>query len=108
MWFNWKHLRQAEAHGGNSGTNAVVLYFKHAWVSLKEAWSLLLLCIASILHAICPPLFDFKLLELRLKYDEKLYDFVPTHPAWDSLRKKISKKKETKSSFVKKTKMLKE
>ena len=52
MWFNWKHLREAEKHGGNSGTNAVVLYFKHMWVSLKEAWSLFLLCIASILHAI--------------------------------------------------------
>ena len=36
---------------------------------------------------------DFKLLELRLKYDEKLYDFVPTHPAWDSPRKKIAKTK---------------
>ena len=90
MWFNWNHLREAEKHGGNKGTNGIVLYFKHARVSLIEAWSLFVLCIASILHAICPPLFDFKLLELRLKYDEKLYDFVPTHKAWDSLRTKIN------------------
>ncbi|MDA1284265.1 MAG: hypothetical protein O3C61_04995 [Proteobacteria bacterium] len=92
MWFNLKHLREAEKHSGNSNTNPIILYFKHMRVSFREAWSLLLLAIASLLHGICLPLFDFKLLELRLKYDEKLYDFIPTHHAWESLRKKIEKK----------------
>ena len=36
---------------------------------------------------------DFKLLELRLKYDEKLYDFVPTH-LFGISKKENSKNKE--------------
>ena len=63
-WFDWKHLRVAEYLNGTGRDNFLVLYFKHMWVGFREAGKQFLMCIASIIHAIFPPLFNFKLLYL--------------------------------------------
>ena len=78
-WINWNHLTEA---GGN--------YFIHFCVGIREALFLFMVGFASILHAIFPPLFDFKLLELRIKALAKLHDFLPDHPAWKILKDKLN------------------
>lgn len=81
-WLNWNHLTEA---GGN--------YFLHFYVAMREAAFLLLLSVASVLHAVFPPLFDFKLLEMRIRALAKLYGYLPDHPAWQILKDKFNERK---------------
>lgn len=77
-FFNCKHL-----------TNARVSYFTHFKFAISEAWFLLLMCLASVLHAIFPFIFDFKLLELRVNRLLVLYKLLPKHEIWKDLRNKL-------------------
>ena len=78
-WINWNHLTEA---GGN--------YFVHLYVALKEAGFLFVMGICSVLHALFPPLFDFKLLEWRVNAILKLHEFLPDHPVWDKVRQQLN------------------
>ena len=93
MWFNWRHLRDAEYLSKSKRENAVVLYFKHMWVGFREAGKQLLMAIASVLHAIFPPLFDFKLLDIVIDQTIGLHKFLPDHPSWQRLKDELKKKK---------------
>lgn len=72
MWFNLNHLKEANQKAGtpNSG------YWRHFLLAISEFLFLLMVAIASLIHAFFPWVFNFKLLEwriLRLKYlKEKL------------------------------------
>lgn len=91
MWFNWTHLRDAEYLSKSKRETGVVLYFKHMWVGLKEAGKQLLMAIASVLHAIFPPLFDFKLLDVVIDQTIGLHKFLPDHPSWQRLKDELKK-----------------
>jgi hypothetical protein len=85
-WFNWNHLRNTEEYNTKIRENAIVLYFKHMYVGFREAGFQLLLAVASILHAIFPPLFDFKLLDIVINQTIGLYKYLPKHPGWKKLK----------------------
>jgi hypothetical protein len=90
-WFDWKHLRVAEYLNGTGRDNLLVLYFKHMWVGFREAGKQFLMCIASIIHAIFPPLFNFKLLEIVINQAIGLHKFLPQHPDWKKLKDELNK-----------------
>ena len=85
-WFNWNHLRDVEEHSKEKRENGVTLYFKHMYVGFREAGKQLLLAFASIIHAIFPPLFDFKLLDIVINQTIGLYKYLPNHPGWKKLK----------------------
>jgi hypothetical protein len=91
MWFNWNHLRDAEEHSKEKRENGVTLYFKHMYVGFREAGKQLVLAIASVLHAIFPPLFDFKLLDIVINQTIGLYKYLPNHPGWEKLKDEFKK-----------------
>jgi hypothetical protein len=78
-WLNFKHLKDANT-----------TYWAHAYYSLKEAVVLLIWSLLSIVHAFIPWLFDFQLLIWRIDQIIELHKFIPQHPAWDDLKKKIN------------------
>ena len=83
-WWNKYHLHDAgELNNHRTG------YFSHLLIGLREAGYQFLLCIASIIHAFIPPLFNFKLLELVVNQTIGLHKFLPQHPIWDKLRKEL-------------------
>ena len=45
---------------------------------------------ASIIHAIFPPLFDFKLLEVVVNQTIGLHKFLPKHPLWKKLKDELN------------------
>lgn len=81
-WFNIKHLKEANSN-----------YFIHLYWGIREALFLLIMAIASIAHAICPPLFNFKLLEIRAKKILGFYDALPDHPVWKEIKNKLKEVK---------------
>lgn len=89
-WTNWRHLRVAERLNGGDPRGAVVNYFIHMSVSLREAGKQLLMAGASIIHAFLPFLFNFKLLEVVVNQTRGLYKFLPQHPIWEDLRKELN------------------
>lgn len=91
MWFNWKHLRVAEKYSSETRDNAVMLYFKHMFVGFREAGKQFMMAIASILHAIFPPLFDFKLLDIVINQTIGLHKYLPNHPEWKKLKDELNK-----------------
>jgi len=90
-WFDWKHLRVAEYLNGTKRDNAIVLYFKHMYIGFREAGKQLFMCIASIIHAIFPPIFNFKLLEMVINQAIGLHKFLPQHPDWKKLKDELNK-----------------
>jgi hypothetical protein len=91
-WFNWQHLRSAEYYSGNVSKrkNTIVVYFKHMFVGFREAGRQLFMAIASIIHAIFPPLFDFKLLEVVINQTIGLHKYLPNHPLWKKLKDELN------------------
>ena len=85
-WFNWNHLRNTEKYNTKIRENAIVLYFKHMYTGFREAGKQLLLAFASIIHAIFPPLFDFKLVDIVINQTIGLYKYLPNHPSWKKLK----------------------
>ena len=92
-WFNWNHLKSADYYSNNISQrkNAIVVYFKHMYVGFREAGKQLILAIASIIHAIFPPLFDFKLLDIVINQTIGLYKYLPNHPGWKELKDELNK-----------------
>jgi len=90
MWFNWKHLRNTEELAKTKRQNGIKLYFKHMWVGFREAGKQLFMAIASIIHAIFPPLFDFKLLEVVINQTIGLHKYLPNHPLWKKLKDELN------------------
>jgi len=92
-WFNWQHLKSAEYYSGDVSThkNVIKVYFKHMYVGFREAGKQLFMAIASIIHAIFPPLFDFKLLEVVINQTIGLHKFLPNHPMWKKLKDELNK-----------------
>ena len=88
-WFSWNHLRMAEYYNGGLRKNGVVLYFKHMYTGFRVAGKQLLMACASIIHAIFPPLFDFKLLEVVIDQTIGLHRFLPNHPLWKKLKDEL-------------------
>lgn len=62
MWINWNHLKEAAAKAGTPSAG----YWWHFRIAMSEFFFLLLLTIASLVHAIFPWVFDFKLLQWRI------------------------------------------
>jgi hypothetical protein len=91
-WWNWDHLRTAETLNGGEKKNIISLYFTHMFIGLREAFTQFLLCIASIIHAIIPFAFNFKLLELVVNQTRGLYKFLPQHPIWEELKSDLDDK----------------
>lgn len=93
-WFNLKHLTSAQDLSKDGKRNKwYISYFIHAWIGLKEFFVLGLLSIASLIHALFPPLFHFKLLEILVNRTIGMHKFLPQHPIWDKLREELNKKK---------------
>ena len=78
-WINFNHLQEAGA-----------TYTGHFVSSMEQAITQFLLMIGSILHAVFPFLFGFKLLQLVITQAIKLHHFVPDHPAWEELKNELN------------------
>jgi hypothetical protein len=89
-WWNWRHLRDAEQANGSSKKNIIALYGVHLCIGLKEAGYQLVLALCSLIHAVLPFSFNFKLLELVVNQTIGLHKFLPQHPIWDTLRKELN------------------
>lgn len=61
------------------------------YVGFREAGKQLFMAIASILHAIFPPLFDFKLLDVVINQTISLHKYLPDHPSWKRLKDELKK-----------------
>ena len=79
--FNWKHLEEAKQKAGRPNAG----YWWHFKLALDEFFSLLLVTIGSLIHAIFPWVLDFKLLEWRIKRLKYLKEKLPD----DELLKKV-------------------
>ena len=66
-----------------------MLYFKHMLIGFREAGKQLLLAFASFIHAIFPPLFDFKLLDIVINRTIGLHKYLPSHPSWKKLKDEL-------------------
>jgi len=88
-WWNWNHLRDAESLNNNEKKNIIVLYFVHLIFGLKQALIQLILVFASIIHALFPFAFNFKLLDIVVNQCIQLYKFLPDHPSWKKIKKEI-------------------
>ena len=64
--FNSNHLQDARMG-----------YLKHFVIAISEAWFLFKVSILSLIHAIFPWIFDFDLLDMRIKRLKKLKKKLP-------------------------------
>lgn len=92
-WFNWQHLKSAEYYSDSESQkkSMIIVYFKHMFIGFREAGKQLFMAFASIIHAIFPPLFDFKLLEVVINQTIGLHKFLPKHPSWKKLKDELNK-----------------
>ena len=77
-WINFQHLNEAKVN-----------YIPHLIWGIYEALFLLMLALFSVIHAIFPFIFNFKLLEIRVRKAMKFYDFLPEHPVWQEVKDKL-------------------
>jgi len=75
MWFNINHLRDASASAKEKLT-----YAKHFMLSFNEFLFCFVIAIFSLLHAVFPWTFDFKLIEWRVNRLKKLKKKFPDDP----------------------------
>ena len=81
-WFNLNHLSEAGAG-----------YIAHLGWAIYEAGFLIVMAIASLLHGLFPPLFNFKLLEIRARKIMDFYHVLPNHPIWEEMRNTLNERK---------------
>lgn len=75
MWFNSKHLKDASMISMSKMT-----YIKHFILSFNEFLFCFVIAIFSLLHAVFPWTFDFKLIEWRVNRLKKLKIQFPDDP----------------------------
>ena len=75
QWINFRHLSDASNYA-----NKNLSWFDHWKMSMSESVFLLLLSIASLIHAFFPFLFDFQLLRLRIARIRLLKLKLPSDP----------------------------
>lgn len=92
-WWNWNHLREAEQLSGTERKSIIRLYITHFVISIREAGIQFLLAIASVVHAVVPFAFNFKLLDIVVAQCRGLYRFLPNHPVWKEFRDYIDEDK---------------
>jgi hypothetical protein len=78
--FNFKHLKIASSYANLSNKSTLYQYCWHFIISIKQAIFLAVLSVFSIVHAIVPWAFDFKLLEWRISELKGLKDSLPNDP----------------------------
>ena len=78
--FNFKHLKIASSYANLSNKPALYKYCWHFILSMQQAIFLAVICVFSIIHAIIPWVFDFKLLEWRIQELRKLKESLPNDP----------------------------
>lgn len=83
--FNFKHLKIASSYANLSNKSALYRYCWHFVISIKQAIFLAVLAMFSIVHAIIPWAFDFKLLEWRIQELKKLKESLPNDPQLDKV-----------------------
>ena len=69
----------------------MVHYFIHIYIGFKEGGKQLFMAFASFVHAIFPPLFNFKLLEMIINQAIGLHKYLPQHPDWKKLKDELNK-----------------
>ena len=77
QWFDWKHLGIADSLNKRPKKNPVVHYFIHMYIGFREGGKQLFMAFASFVHAIFPPLFNFKLLEMIINQAIGLHKYLP-------------------------------
>jgi hypothetical protein len=80
VWFNKNHLEDAAEYGKLPGSNPVSRYFWHFKLAIVEAIKLFGLFLGSVIHAIFPWIFNFKLLEWRISMLRDLKRKLPNDP----------------------------
>ena len=91
QWFEWRHLGIADTLNKRPKKNPVVHYFIHMYIGFKEGGKQLFMAFASFVHAIFPPLFNFKLLEMIINQAIGLHKYLPQQPGWKKLRDELNK-----------------
>ena len=91
QWFDWKHLGIADSLNKRPKKNPVVHYFIHMYIGFREGGKQLFMAFASFVHAIFPPLFNFKLLEMIINQAIGLHKYLPQHPDWKKLKDELNK-----------------
>lgn len=81
QWINFRHLSDASNYA-----NKNLSWLSHWKMSMSESLFLLLLSIASFLHAFFPFLFDFQLLRLRIARLKLLKQKLPLDPELQKIK----------------------
>tara|TARA_B100000953_G_C17858330_1_gene370693 strand:- start:124 stop:393 length:270 start_codon:yes stop_codon:yes gene_type:complete len=81
MWFNPKHLQDAKYKAGKGHLTGIFGYWWHFKLAIMEFFFLVLICIGSLIHAICPWVLDFKLLTWRINRLRYLKKRIPDDEA---------------------------
>lgn len=80
-WINLRHLSDASNYA-----NKKMTWFMHWQMSMSESIFLLLMSVASIIHAFFPFVFDFQLLRLRINRLKFLKSKLPNDPALQTIK----------------------
>lgn len=77
---NFKHLKTAALFANKQGKSWLYQYVWHFFLAVKESIFLFILAIFSLIHAVLPFVFDFKLIEWRIQSLRKLKEQLPNDP----------------------------
>ena len=81
MWFNINHLKDA-----GMAAKTKMTYGKHFILSFKEFLFCFMIAVFSLLHAVFPWTFDFKLIEWRVTRLKKLKKQFPDDPVLKTVK----------------------
>jgi hypothetical protein len=77
MWFNLRHLRDANYN-----------YWRHFAIAASEAAFCFGIAVLSLIHAVFPFLFDFNLIKWRVERLQYLKELFPNDPELNKIKSK--------------------
>ena len=82
---NFNHLKTASVFSNKQHRSWIHQYLWHFLLAMKESIFLFILSIFSLVHAVFPFIFDFKLIEWRIQALKKLKEKLPNDPHLDKV-----------------------
>jgi hypothetical protein len=82
---NFNHLKTASTFSNKQYRSWIHRYLWHFFLAIKESMFLLVIAIFSLVHAVFPFVFDFKLIEWRINALKRLKEQLPNDPHLDKV-----------------------
>lgn len=77
---NFNHLKTASQFANKQDKLWIYQYVWHFFLAIRESLFLFVLAIFSLIHAVLPFVFDFKLIEWRIQELARLKKSLPNDP----------------------------